>query len=194
MQSSAKLALVAAAAVLLTAGAVSTQAAGGAEQAKQASAAAASPAAVTFLAGKRGDTFESFAAWRLRARPGLYLASLRATLFATPSDPNATSSEVICGIADLDTLGTPTTRIYVANSTTSGTLQPFSGPPAAVSGSATVRVTRDMTPGVVCYAGPATIDLYQPVAVTLTELGHRTYGKVVPHPITKRAVARAFSR
>src|SRR4051812_943421 len=133
--------------------------------------AADGPSAVTFAVGHRADEFQGGALWRLHVKPGLYHASLRATMFVLPDDPNATEMQVICGVIDLDTFG-QFTRIYFADST----VQLLTGPPAAMSGSAVVRVTREVSPGVVCYAGPATLQLFQPITVTFTSLGHRTYG------------------
>jgi hypothetical protein len=141
------------------------------------------PTAVTFKLGKRADAYHFGATWRLQMRPGLYLASLRATMFVQPDDPSATEASAICGVVNLETLG-PSTRIYVADST----VQLFNGPPAAMSGTAVVRVTRNMVPGAVCFVGSATMHLYQPITVTFTSLGKRTSGRAtsMPFPGAKR--------
>jgi hypothetical protein len=176
-------ALACAAALLIGVSAASSQG----SQSKGPSA-ADGPSAVTFAIGHRGDEFQGGALWRVHIKPGLYHASLRATMFVQPDDPNATEMPVICGIVDLDTIG-QFTRIYFADSS----VQFVTGPPAAMSGSAVVRVTPDVRPGVVCYVGAGTVQLFQPITVTFTSLGHRTYGETteVPFPGGKQ-LRRAF--
>jgi hypothetical protein len=137
------------------------------------------PTAVTFKAGQRGDTADIVALWRLHVKPGLYMASMRATLLIQPSDPNATSAWGVCGVIDANTFQHPLTRIYFADS--SSTLG--NGAPAALSGSSVVRVTPDVKPGVICYVGDSTMQLYQPITVTFTPLGKRTYGTTTEVPI-----------
>jgi hypothetical protein len=110
-------------------------------------------------------------------RPGLYQASLRATMFIQPDDSSATQASAICGVINLETIG-QSTRIYLADST----VQLLNGPPAAMSGSAVVRVTRNMVPGAVCFVGSATMQLYQPITVTFTSLGKRTSGRATAMP------------
>jgi hypothetical protein len=136
------------------------------------------PSAITFAVGHRADEFHGGGLWRLHVKPGLYHASLRATMFVAPDDQNATEAPVICGVIDLDTFG-QFTRIYFADSA----VQLAGGAPVAMSGSAVVRVTPKVTPGVVCYVGPATLQLFQPITVTFTSLGHRTYGETTEVPL-----------
>jgi hypothetical protein len=135
------------------------------------------PTAVTYKLGHRADVFEFGVAWQLDVEPGLYNASLRATLLLEPGDPDSPSA-AICGIVDLNTFGRRYPRIYFAESAMQG-----QDLPAAVAGSSTVHVTPNMTPGVVCMASTGGLQLFQPVAVTFTSLGKRTYGDSTEIPL-----------
>jgi hypothetical protein len=171
-------ALACAAVVLVGATAVGSQGSSG----SPAAASGDGPTAITFKAGQRGDTADIVALWRLHVKPGLYSASMRATLFIQPADPNATSAWGICGVIDANTFQSQFTRIYFADSSTTPA---GNGAPAAMAGSSVVRVTPDVKPGVICYVGDATMQLYQPITVTFTSLGKRTYGTTTEIPIGK---------
>lgn len=134
---------------------------------------------VTFRAGKRNDVYQTGAVWRLKLKPGLYNAEFRATVFLQPDNPDDTSASVICAILDLNTFQSKYTRIYVADSS----VELANALPAAMSGASTVRVTKDIKPGIVCFAQSASIGLYQPISATFTTLSHRTYGVAKPLPV-----------
>jgi hypothetical protein len=168
-------ALACAAVLLIGASAASSQG----SSTKPSAASADGPSAVTYKLGQRADIFQFAAVWQLDVEPGLYNVSLRATMFLQPVDPEATAVSAICGVIDLNTFESGFTRIYFAETAT----QIASGPPAAVSGSSVVRVTPDMTPGVVCFIGAGSFQLYQPVTATFMSLGNRTYGESTEIPI-----------
>jgi hypothetical protein len=168
-------ALAAAAVLLIGASAASSQGSSSTPSVRTADG----PTAVTYKLGQRADIFQFAAVWQLNVEPGLYDVSLRATMFLQPDDPEATAASAICGVINLDTFGNQFTRIYFAETAT----QIATGPPAALSGSSVVRVTPDMTPGVVCFIGAGAIQLYQPVTATFVSLGDRTYGQSTEIPI-----------
>src|SRR3954454_7242193 len=145
-------------------------------------------AAVTFEAGKRGDVVEGLGVWRLRLKPGLYNATLRATVVLEPTDPTASSS-VLCGIADFDTAG-PRTRVYVAQSSVQ---LPGSQPPTGVSAAVTMRVTDKITPALVCFSQDSAIRLYEPIAATFTPLDKRVYGVTRPIQVQKDALVKELT-
>jgi hypothetical protein len=137
------------------------------------------PASVTYKLGQRADIIDFGSAWQLDVKPGTYMVSLRATMFLGPNDQEATAASIICGLIDVNTLDSGFTRIYFAETAT----QIQAGPPAALSGSSVMRVTKKMTPGVVCFLGDGSFQLYQPITATFTELGKRTYGESSEVPI-----------
>ena len=167
--------LVGAAVLLIGVTAASSQG----SSSKPTAAAADGQTAVTYKLGERADLFEFGAVWQLDVKPGLYNVDLRATAFLEPGDPEATVASMICGVIDLNTFENGYTRIYFAETAT----QTQSGPPAALSGASVVRVTPDMTPGVVCFIGNGAFQLYQPVTATFMPLGKRTYGDSTEIPI-----------
>jgi hypothetical protein len=78
----------------------------------------------------------------------------------------------VCGVLDLETFGTDDQTIYVAASApylgaTNG------GPPAAVSGAATVRVREGSTPGAVCFPDTGTFQFFKPLNVSFTRIDSR---------------------
>jgi hypothetical protein len=148
------------------------------------SAASAGPTAVTYKLGQRADSFQFGALWQLDVEPGLYNVDLRATLLLQPDDPNATAASVICGVIDLNTLDGNVPRIYFAQTVT----VVEGGLPAALSGSSIVRVTPDMTPGVVCVIGSGSFQLFQPVTATFMTVGKRTYGDSTEVPINGKGL------
>jgi hypothetical protein len=180
-------ALAAAALLLIGVSAASSQG----SSSKPSDRTADGPTAVTYKLGQRADIFQFGSVWQLDVEPGLYDVSLRATMFLQPDDPDATAVSVICGVIDLNTFG-EFTRIYFGETAT----QVATGPPAALAASSIVRVTPDMTPGVVCFIGPGSFQLYQPVTATFMSLGKRTYGESTEIPINggkqKRELRRLF--
>ncbi len=195
MQVSQRTSIVVGAAVLamVVSGAVAAQAAGngGSGGSKAARATVAVPSVSTFVAGKRGDVVQGLAAWDIPVDPGLYDVTDRIVVLLQPTDPQATSASVICGVADLDTLGNPRTNIYVAESTTVSTAN---GSPAAMSGAATVRIRKSASPGFVCFSPDASIQLFQPLAASFTRVHKRTWTAVPPVPLRRAQVAKLFSR
>jgi hypothetical protein len=137
--------------------------------------------AVTFEAGARGDLVQGLGVWRLRLKPGLYNATLRATVTLEPTDPTAAAS-VLCGIADFNTTG-PRTRVYVADSSVQ---LPNNQAPTGLSGAVTMRVTSKITPALVCFSQDSGIRLYEPIAATFTPLDKRVYGVARPVSIPTR--------
>ncbi|MEJ7706845.1 MAG: hypothetical protein WKF82_05875 [Nocardioidaceae bacterium] len=100
--------------------------------------------AVTYRGGSRGVVCPGGAYWPLAIKPGIYQASFKA--FVIPQDlaPGTTSVDVICGLANLNTLG-PRTHVYAADSAT------YSGQsPNLLSGAETVRIGASANPGMLC--------------------------------------------
>jgi hypothetical protein len=128
--------------------------------------------------------FEFGSLWQLDIEPGLYNASMRATLFLAPNDPDVQAASVICGVIDLNTLGRQFPRIYFAETAT----QIQSMLPTAMAGSSTVHVTPDMTPGVVCVTPEGSFQLLQSINVTFTPLAKRTYGDSTEVPIQGKSL------
>ena len=122
---------------------------------------------VTFTAGARGDVEPGAAFWSLNLRPGVYAASFRA--FVTPDTvPEGTTVDVICGVADLNTLG-PNTRVYAADSATYSNRFP-----SLMSGAETVHVSRAANPGIVCTtSNNADFTLSKPITSSWARV-HRT--------------------
>jgi len=122
--------------------------------------------AITFRAGRRGQVVSPAGMWSTPVRPGLYEVSFDAMLW----DQSATGpANFICGALDVATFGSEDQTIYVAASAPylGGTA---GGPPAAVSGAATVRVRRGETPGAVCFPETGTFQFFKPLSVTFTRI------------------------
>jgi len=125
--------------------------------------------AVTFKAGKRGQTISPAGLWTTPVKPGLYQVTFDAMLWdmTGPSPAN-----FVCGVLDVSTFGTPNQVIYAASSAAyfGGT---NGGPPAAVSGAATVRVKDGASPGAVCFPESGTLQFFKPLKVTFTKINSR---------------------
>jgi hypothetical protein len=125
--------------------------------------------AVTYRAGTRGTVYHGQAMWRTRVRPGLYHVSFKVGLQPTVQDTPA--FEVICGMADLKTVGGDTPTIYTAESgSNSG-----QGVPTLISGAGTVRITTAATPGIVCVrpTDGGDFTFFTPLTATWTRINHR---------------------
>jgi len=131
---------------------------------------------VTYSAGARGDELPGgLSTWPLPVRPGLYQVSFKA--FLVPAGvPSGESVAVICGLADLDTIG-PRTQVYTAGSTSAG--EQF---PALLSGSETVRIAKGDDPGLVCSAASDGLVLFQPLRSSWIPVDRRTVVRVDPAP------------
>jgi hypothetical protein len=125
--------------------------------------------AITYKAGEVGQTVSPAGLWSTHVKPGLYEISFNALLWdqTGPSPAN-----FICGVLDLNTFGTANQTIYTADSAAyfGGT---NGGPPAAVSGSATVRIHDGATPGGVCFPEAGTFEFFKPLRVTFTKINSR---------------------
>jgi hypothetical protein len=100
---------------------------------------------LTYTGGKRGDEFPGgLALFDVPVPPGIYQASFTAGV-TSESSGQTTGDEVICGVADLNTLGNRT-HVFMADSTVSM----GNGAPAFLSGAQTVRITANVRPGLVC--------------------------------------------
>jgi hypothetical protein len=121
--------------------------------------------ALTYRAGKRNQTVSPAGLWSTPVKPGLYDVSFDAMLW----DLNAQGpASFICGVLDLSTFETPNQVIYVAASA-SQTWQ-GGGPPAAVSGAATVEVKPGAQVGAVCFPETGSFSFFKPLNVTFTEV------------------------
>ena len=95
---------------------------------------------VSYTAGKRGDVVPGSGFWRVNVGSGAFQVSFKA--FVVPDAvPPGSSVDVICGVADLSTVGENTT-VYTADSAIHG--DQF---PTLMSGSDTVRIRKMPTPG-----------------------------------------------
>jgi hypothetical protein len=122
--------------------------------------------ALTFRAGSRGQVVSPAGMWSTPVRPGLYEVTFNAMLW----DLSATGpANFICGVLDTATFGSQNQTIYVASSA------PYlggmnGGPPAAVSGAATIRVRQGEAPGAVCFPETGTFQFFKPLSVTFTRI------------------------
>jgi hypothetical protein len=130
--------------------------------------------ATTYKGGERADVYEGIAEWSLPLRPGVYQASFKAVVIPDSVAPG-TTTEVVCGLADLSTIGEET-HVYTADSAT------YAGQfPAFVSGAETVRITRSADPGMVCATSDqSAFTLYTPVTSSWTRVDHRTVEQASP--------------
>lgn len=124
---------------------------------------------ITYRAGWRGETVTPVGLWSTPVDPGLYEVTFNAMLWDQTAQGPA---NFVCGVLDLETFGTNDQTIYVAASApylgaTDG------GPPAAVSGAATVRVRAGATPGAVCFPESGTFQFFKPLSVSFTRIDSR---------------------
>lgn len=123
--------------------------------------------AVSYRAGARGDTIPGAGFWSVNVKPGPYLVSFKAFLIPDAVDPGSTV-DVICGVADLNTIG-PNTRVYTADSAS------YSNQfPVLMSGADVVRIRNDANPGIVCTSSTgADLTLFKSVTASFTRVNHR---------------------
>lgn len=137
--------------------------------------------AITFRAGSRGQVFSPGGMWSTPVQPGLYEVTFSAMLLdqSAPGPAN-----FICGALDIETFGSDNPRIYVAASAAyfGGT---NGGPPAAVSGAATVRVRQGETPGAVCFPENGTFEFFKPLRVTFTRINLERKRVASPVPLAR---------
>ncbi len=130
--------------------------------------------AVTFKAGARGDVFHGTAFWDLAVPPGVYQASFRALV--TPAAGTASAPvDVICGIADLNTVG-QSTHAYTADSAS------YNGQvPAIMSGAETIRIRSANRPGLACFTSTNTdFKLFKPLSASFTKINSRSVQTASP--------------
>jgi hypothetical protein len=146
--------------------------------------------AVTYRAGKGGDVVTGLGAWRVHVRPGVYLVSF--TAFVAPDNvAQGTTVGVICGVADLATLG-PTTRVYTADSSL---VSGDSGFPALMSGADTVRIGTGADPGIVCTTSTqGDFTLFHAVKASFTRVNSRVVKQATPVPTGPARPGRLFAR
>jgi hypothetical protein len=139
--------------------------------------------AVSYRAGRRGDVVAGAGFWRVNVAPGVYQVSFKAFLVPDPVAPG-TSVDVICGVADLNTIG-PDTRVYTADSATYS-----NGFPTLMSGADTVRIRVGADPGIVCTTSTNTnFTLFKAITASFTHVNSRTVqtAQPAPNPLTKPA-------
>jgi hypothetical protein len=130
--------------------------------------------AVTFKAGARGDVYHGTAFWDLELAPGVYQASFKAMVTPADGTPGAPTG-VICGIADLNTVG-PSTHVYTAES--ASYLGQF---PAIMSGGETVRIKAANRPGLVCTISiDGDFKLFKPLSASFTQINSRRIQTATP--------------
>ena len=130
---------------------------------------------LTFTAGSRNDPYPNgLALFDAPLEPGIYQASFRAGVTAEQPQgpPSTTGYEVICGVADLNTLGAHT-KVYLADST----MSPGNGAPVFLSGAETVRITPKARPGLVCSMQTSSVvpfRLFGPINASFALVDSRT--------------------
>lgn len=137
---------------------------------------------ITFRAGRRGQTVTPAGLWSTPVDPGLYEVTFNAMLWdqTAPGPAN-----FVCGVLDLATFGSDAQTIYVAASAPyfGGT---DGGPPAAVSGAATVRVREGSTPGAVCFPDTGTLQFFKPLSVSFTRIDSRERRVATPFALGRQ--------
>lgn len=135
---------------------------------------------VSYRAGARGDVEPGLAFWRLDLEPGAYQASFKAFL-VPDAVPQGTTVDVICGLADLNTLG-PNTTVYAADSAT------YSNQfPTLMSGADTVRIAQGADPGMVCTtSNNQNFTLFKPFTSSWNRVDKRTVKTATP--VTARSL------
>lgn len=127
--------------------------------------------AITFKAGNRGQTFSQPGLWSTPVEPGLYAITFDAMLWDLSGPVPA---NFICGVLDVSTFGTNNQTIYVAASAAYfGGPDGNGGPPAAVSGAATVRIKPGAEPGAVCFPESGEFQFFKALRVTYTKINSR---------------------
>jgi hypothetical protein len=151
-------------------------------------AAALAARAVSYRAGVRGDVIAGAGFWSVDVEPGVYQVSFTAFLMPDAVTPGSTV-DVICGVADLNTIG-PNTTVYTADSAT------YSNQfPNLMSGADTVRIRKGAAPGIVCTTSTASnFTLFKPVKATFTAVNHRSLRTATPVPANRVRANRLFSQ
>jgi hypothetical protein len=144
--------------------------------------------AVSYRAGARGDVISGTGLWRVGVKPGVYQVSFKAFLVPDAVAPGSTI-DVICGVADLNTIG-PRTRVYTADSAT------YSNQfPTLMSGADTVRIRTGSDPGLVCTTSDnSAFTLFKPVTASFTPVNHRTLKDAVAVPPERGRTKRLFGQ
>lgn len=144
----------------------------------------------TFRAGVRGQLLVGgVGLWQVDIEPGLYTADFQAAAFVEVADPQTQFATVICGVVDLTSFGTENTRIYAAQSGL------FTGDaPAILSGAATIRISAESDPGLVCFTPAGDLRLFQPIIASFSNVDHRTYTRATRVTVDAKAIAKAFNR
>jgi hypothetical protein len=144
--------------------------------------------AVSYRAGKRGDVVDGAGFWRVKVAPGAYQVSFKAFVVPDAAAPGA-SVDVICGVADLDTIG-PNTTVYTADSASY-----TNGFPTLMSGADTVRVTKKADPGIVCTTSTNTsFTLFKAISASFTEVNSRSVRTATPVPTQQARQGRLFAQ
>lgn len=143
--------------------------------------------AVSYRAGTRGDVVNGSGFWRVKVTPGIYQVSFKA--FVVPDAvAQGSSVDVICGVADLGTLG-PHTNVYTADSATYDNQFP-----TLMSGSDTVRIKKNADPGIVCTTSSgANLTLFEPITASFTHVDHREVRAATPVPAQRSGATRLFA-
>ena len=151
-------------------------------------AAALATRAVSFRAGARGDVVAGAGFWSVDVTPGIYQVSFTAFVVPDAVTPGSTV-DVICGVADLNTIG-PNTTVYTANSAA------YSNQfPTLMSGADTVRIRKGAAPGIVCTTSTSSnFTLFKPVKATFTAVTHRRVVTAMPVPTSRARANRLFSQ
>ncbi len=144
--------------------------------------------AVSYRAGKRGDVVNGAGFWRVHVAPGVYAVSFKA--FVVPDAvPPGGSVDVICGVADLNTIG-PNTTVYTADSAT------YSNSfPTLMSGADTVRIAKKADPGIVCTTSTNTdFTLFKAITASFTHVNTRTVITATPVSPQQARPSRLFAQ
>jgi hypothetical protein len=144
--------------------------------------------AVSYRAGDRGDIVAGTGFWRVNVARGAYQVSFKAFLIPDAVAPGA-SVDVICGVADLNTIG-PNTRVYTADSATYS-----NGFPTLISGADTVRIGKQADPGIVCTTSTNTnFTLFKAITASFTHVNSRSVKTAMPVPNPQPRASRLFTQ
>lgn len=145
--------------------------------------------AVSYRAGKRGDVVNGAGFWRVNVAPGPYQVSFKAFVVPDSVTPG-TSVDVICGVADLNTVGS-NTHVYTADSATYS-----NGFPTLMSGADTVRISKTADPGIVCTTSTGTnFTLFKSITASFTRVNIRTVRTAKPvAPARQASSSRLFAQ
>ncbi len=143
---------------------------------------------VSYRAGARGDVVDGAGFWRVKVAPGAYQVSFKAFVVPDAQAPG-TTVDVICGVADLNTIG-PNTTVYTADSATYS-----NGFPTLMSGADTVRITKKADPGIVCTTSTnVSFTLFKPITASFTAVNSRSVRTARPVPTQQARPSRLFAQ